>query len=1300
MDGWKNGRRRWIHMGMAAVLALSLSVPGNIQVLGESTEILGVSGPRISTQTVKNGQWSRNGQTVSGPEVLQTTVAWDILEYGSYWQDDTNGDGKVLKEDITVHKAESEKKDAQGKPVSYWYEDQAGNKLLGADWEEKTYHADEKQPIQWRVLSVDPDGTALLLSEKILDIKNICADGEADRDWGDLRWSNGVLRSWLNGYGADQNLEEVDYTKDNFIKSAFTDREKAGLLTSKVKADENPFTKEKDTADTEDKVFLLSMSEVLNEKYGFQRNEFTRKSEWLTSELLADGEADSGDRMTDIDDTRSAYGTDYCDQLDYYYRKTWFLRTPVEEDETGLCIVREGGRADVQSNEEEAGIRPAVRINLRAPAPYWIKAGTVTRTAKRTQWDGVWFGRYWQGDTNGDGVVFEESLSPQEGDAGGIRTKDEKQPIKWRVLSVDEEGNAYLMSDTSLCPADLFAEDHDAERAVPWKESVLRSYLNGYGAAENNEGRDFTNKGFINQAFTAEEKASLVASDYGEPDSGKAALDRIAVPSVEEAMNPAYGFHATEFLKKNGSDNLVTSFDDSRSARISDYLIEEWAGAGYLDDFRNRSMEWRLRNSDRLSVGYGGKIYEIPNVDFARLSLHLNLNDTKVWKQAGKVFSSGEMNEEEPTEKETEQPTEKPTEQPTEQPTEKPTEQPTEKETEQPTEKPTEKPTEQPTEKPTEKPDEGPAAGEPKIEIKIVDNVFTNFINKITFGWFFDQSQRVTIDYTDKYCKVTEKQYYVSETPLSQAEVKALPADQWTDYTKAFNIPANKKSIVYARIQNERGTEIFVCSDGMVVDTIKPQFEGISDGGEYRKQAKFTILESNLLAVMEGINLLNPDEKGEYVIKGDDLVHTIYVMDKAGNMNSVTITVTKEEKPPVEDPTEKETEKTTEKETEKPTEKETEKPTEEPTDQPIKKILPVLEAEEYGKTYDGTAVKESALLSCVSAWDKSDGRRDPVEGTFSLKEGKQLPKDAGEYQITVTFVPKDRSKYESVEGKIRVTIEKRTVYFFLRVNHVKDHLTVQTGSVRPVVTLMYDGAVEGEKLLTSTLAVIEGLPADTKTPGTYAITWVNADEMIAQWKMLPVYRNYNISVDRDYSLQIIGQSYPVNTNTSGTTTSKTEQTKTGNLEIVLPIGSAKEIYSGEDGEITIGKNTYLYSGKTAKLIETDSKAKTFTVAEAIMVGSKLYKVTALGEDVFRNNKKLKKVIISKNCKTIGKNAFRGAKKLGTVVILSKLKKVGKNACKGIKRNAVFKIRSSKKNYKKMVKMIKKSQVDRVRFQRN
>ena len=47
-----------------------------------------------------------------------------------------------------------------------------------------------------------------------------------------------------------------------------------------------------------------------------------------------------------------------------------------------------------------------------------------------TTWDCVWFGSYWQEDTNGDGKADKN---------------DAKQPIKWRVLSLDENQHSIIL---------------------------------------------------------------------------------------------------------------------------------------------------------------------------------------------------------------------------------------------------------------------------------------------------------------------------------------------------------------------------------------------------------------------------------------------------------------------------------------------------------------------------------------------------------------------------------------------------------------------------------------------------------------------------------------------------------------------------------------------------------------------------------------------------------------------------------------------------------------------------------------
>ncbi len=77
------------------------------------------------------------------------------------------------------------------------------------------------------------------------------------------------MRSFLNGYGSASNKAEKDYTKKNFINSAFTLSER-NLI--KEKTIENKDDSKYGTAGgnpTKDKVFLLSYDDVTNRSYGF-----------------------------------------------------------------------------------------------------------------------------------------------------------------------------------------------------------------------------------------------------------------------------------------------------------------------------------------------------------------------------------------------------------------------------------------------------------------------------------------------------------------------------------------------------------------------------------------------------------------------------------------------------------------------------------------------------------------------------------------------------------------------------------------------------------------------------------------------------------------------------------------------------------------------------------------------------------------------------------------------------------------------------------------------------------------------
>ena len=76
-----------------------------------------------------------------------------------------------------------------------------------------------------------------------------------------------------------------------------------------------------------------------------------------------------------------------------------------------------------------------------------------------------------------------------------------------------------------------------------------------------------------------------------------------------------------------------------------------------------------------------------------------------------------------------------------------------------------------------------------------------------------------------------------------------------------------------------------------------------------------------------------------------------------------------------------------------------------------------------------------------------------------------------------------------------------------------------------------------------------------------------------------------------------------------------------------------------------------------------------------------FRVTAIGNNAFKNQKKLRKVTIGKNVRVIGKRAFFNCKKLRTITIKSKMltkKTVGAKAFRGIYARASVKVPKKKR----------------------
>lgn len=270
--------------------------------------------PPLPIMTREPGPHGINGPTAVGEE-----VTWDCITFGSYYQ------------------SAYTPKQAPASPVE-------GNEYTDSDETVMIYQGGayyKKEPIKWRVLSVDGDD-AFLVADQNLDTQPYHAD-----NCDSMTWENSSIRKWLNG---------------EFFSSAFTDEEQRAILQTTVSTEKNPQYATEGGADTSDKVYLLSADEAKYKDYGFAIHY----------------DKTSGSRQA----KNSAYalGKDVWsnDSEEYADNGWWWLRSPGSlpfkaayvgsegfTDYSGFIAVNTGG-----------GVRPVLHLNLCSVT--WTEAGKVS----------------------------------------------------------------------------------------------------------------------------------------------------------------------------------------------------------------------------------------------------------------------------------------------------------------------------------------------------------------------------------------------------------------------------------------------------------------------------------------------------------------------------------------------------------------------------------------------------------------------------------------------------------------------------------------------------------------------------------------------------------------------------------------------------------------------------------------------------------------------------------------------------------------------------------------------------------
>ena len=213
------------------------------------------------------------------------------------------------------------------------------------------------EPIQWRIISENTDGSYQLHSEYILDATCYCdydylrSIDDIDIFQNNYKYSN--IRAWLNGYnGTDYKI--TDYTNKGFYDIAFENSEKGAIITTEVDnsaSTTNPPSMQYACENTFDKMYLLSYKDMYNSNYGYTDTIF---------------------RYAQVTDYAKAVGAYWNTSTEYLNNGYHWLRSPFYNNDDASYVHYNGnvyqGGSYYYGNPEVAltyyGVRIACTINL------------------------------------------------------------------------------------------------------------------------------------------------------------------------------------------------------------------------------------------------------------------------------------------------------------------------------------------------------------------------------------------------------------------------------------------------------------------------------------------------------------------------------------------------------------------------------------------------------------------------------------------------------------------------------------------------------------------------------------------------------------------------------------------------------------------------------------------------------------------------------------------------------------------------------------------------------------------------
>lgn len=180
----------------------------------------------------------------------------------------------------------------------------------------------------------------------------------------------------------------------------------------------------------------------------------------------------------------------------------------------------------------------------------------------------------------------------------------------------------------------------------------------------------------------------------------------------------------------------------------------------------------------------------------------------------------------------------------------------------------------------------------PKAEVTIGENTWKQFLNNITFGLFFKETQVVKATAEDELSGIKTIEYYETDKALTLDEVKKI-TNGWKEMSNggvSITPQDSKQFVYYIKVTDIANNTAYISTNGIVFDTVAPVISGIENNKTYCNPVEVTVTDSNIKSVtLNGNTVTLKDNK--FTVTSANGPQTIVATDKAGNVTEYTITV-------------------------------------------------------------------------------------------------------------------------------------------------------------------------------------------------------------------------------------------------------------------------------------------------------------------------------------------------------------------------------------------------------------------------